>query len=381
MGKWIKIMLTSALVFFFALIIIDNVAHWINKGDNSLVEWQTSYRHAAFINAVHEPPIGYQRISEGDLFKLPVAFRTDQYGAVLPYGGSGPCKVLFVGGSTTESHWMPEENRWPTAVGNDPHLRDSVTTMNFGVGGYNARQSLLRYVAVGARIRAHIVVVSHSVNDLSKQINGGYEAQETSLHNLADKVAEEDFKRRILSSLARLFPAMYTVYRRWTNQRTTFKPRLRESVTSGDDGVHGVFRKDLERWAGEFHSTLELFAEAIRLIGAVPVLMTQPNRSKELLESEDHSNPARRHLQELLEQKKIAPQMFIDGVEMFNDTIRNVSAQKSVFLIDLAREYERRDEHMYDTIHFTPSGSAAAANVIASRLEGNLSDLCMKRPE
>ena len=102
-------------------------------------------------------------------------FRTGNYGNILPNGGveQTDCKVVFLGGSTTESRWMDEDKRWPFLVGNNLNDRDiNIATLNFGSGGQNLHHSLQKFISVIMELQPNIVVVNHLTNDISKAFKG-----------------------------------------------------------------------------------------------------------------------------------------------------------------------------------------------------------------
>ncbi|MEO5377097.1 MAG: SGNH/GDSL hydrolase family protein [Magnetococcus sp. DMHC-6] len=59
-------------------------------------------------------------------------------------------------------------------------------------------------------------------------------------------------------------------------------------------------------------------------------------------------------------------------LELYNDALRKLSRQQSVYLIDLAKEFPHRSSYFYDFYHFNNAGSEAVANIISQRLHAIL---------
>ena len=78
-------------------------------------------------------------------------------------------KILFLGGSTTETLYVDERSRFPSVV--ERILRDklqtSVSTYNGGVSGNNSMHSLLILLGKGIPLNLDYAVLMHNINDMT----------------------------------------------------------------------------------------------------------------------------------------------------------------------------------------------------------------------
>ena len=82
-------------------------------------------------------------------------------------------KILFLGGSTTETLYVNEKSRFPSVV--ERALRDrlqkTVSTYNGGVSGNNSMHSLLKLLGKGIPLNLDYAVLMHNINDIMKVKN------------------------------------------------------------------------------------------------------------------------------------------------------------------------------------------------------------------
>ena len=55
--------------------------------------------------------------------------------------------------------------------------------------------------------------------------------------------------------------------------------------------------------------------------------------------------------------------------DAFNDSIRNKAKENHIPLIDLAKTIPQEAEYMYDTVHYTETGSKQIAHQVSEHLE------------
>jgi lysophospholipase L1-like esterase len=279
---------------------------------------------------------------------------------VLPDADS---KVLFLGGSTTETLLVEERNRFPSvverALRDDPGL--SINVFNGGVSGNNSMHSLTKLIAKGIPLRPDFAIMMHNVNDLHALSTSASYWRTPEITNLVIVNFEQGFLKRMVVGTLRstknaIIPNLYGY----------LKPRLELNFSASANVTtrqtiegKGINQFDIEE---QFRSSLISFARVCRAWNIRPILMTQFNRyhmSDELFQFWHVENPAAAH----------DPEEFVSLYARFNDIIREVAKSEDVILIDLAKAVPADDVHMYDTVHLTDEGSILVANIITEKLK------------
>ena len=78
-------------------------------------------------------------------------------------------KILFLGGSTTETLYVPEKDRFPSVVERNlrSKLIQTINVYNGGVSGNNSMHSLLALLAKGIALEPNYAVLMHNINDFA----------------------------------------------------------------------------------------------------------------------------------------------------------------------------------------------------------------------
>ena len=119
-------------------------------------------------------------------------------------------------------------------------------------------------------------------------------------------------------------------------------------------------RIDSYRLNDEFKKSLNRFVYSACSLGIQPILMTQPNR----IENQDEEIK--------LIFKKYNPEIsykdYSKTYKMFNQTIRKVSENFGIPLIDAAIMIPKDKKYIYDAFHLTEKGSILLSEVITEIL-------------
>jgi lysophospholipase L1-like esterase len=77
--------------------------------------------------------------------------------------------ILFLGGSTTETLYVPEKDRFPSVVERilRSKLIQTINVYNGGVSGNNSMHSLLALLAKGIPLEPNYAVLMHNINDFA----------------------------------------------------------------------------------------------------------------------------------------------------------------------------------------------------------------------
>lgn len=273
--------------------------------------------------------------------------------------------ILFLGGSTTETIYVEEHNRFPSIVEREltARLNINVEVKNGGVSANNAMHSLLKLIAVGLEDKPDYAVLMHNINDASLLVKTGsywLALKSTALVQGNAEIRNQDnpekFNPLVLARDIKniLFPNLYTY----------FKPRLFPGlgpIIAVDE--FEMIRKDQElidplKIKAEFRNALISFVELCRIWNVEPVLMTQFNRINEneplfqLAYKNDKSD------------KRMPMNKFIELYHDFNEIIRTVAKDRNVLFIDLAKRVPASPKYIYDTVHLNDTGSIMVGNIL-----------------
>ena len=273
--------------------------------------------------------------------------------------------ILFLGGSTTETVYVEEHNRFPSIVEREltAQLNINVAVKNGGLSGNNAMHSLLKLIAVGLEDKPDYAVLMHNINDASLLAKTGsywvapkWKALVQDNSEIRNQYNSENFHPLILARDIKniLFPNLYAY----------LKPRLFPGlgpVIAVDESE--IIRKDQElidplKIKAEFRNTLISFVELCRAWKIKPMLMTQFNRINKneplfkLAYKNDKSD------------KRMPINKFVELYHEFNEIIRTVAKDRNVLFVDLAKRVPGDSKYIYDTVHLNDTGSIMVGNIL-----------------
>ena len=311
-------------------------------------------------------------------------------------------KIVFLGGSTTETLYVDPEKRFPYLVGRqlENHLGLRVNTYNSGVSGNHSMHSNLILLAKILPMEPDIIVLMEAGNDLAIMRHlGGYWNQHLQRSIIIAEKAKTDFVvaltplRAFKTLIYATFPNSYTTLKRAKDRlvqvvfsattHETGPERESNTIKAADKNgkgkelseetkalvqdefaaTRGKIKLNEARATQSFRRSLKTFVGVTRLWGAMPVLMTQANRMI--------NNPDK-FIRENVERYNKSSGMSYDTLrrqyDRFNEIIREVAAEEGVTLVDLHRAVPPSREYMYDLQHFNNEGSKFAAITISDAL-------------
>jgi lysophospholipase L1-like esterase len=276
--------------------------------------------------------------------------------------------ILFLGGSTTETLYVPEKNRFPSVVERTlrSKLSQTLNVYNGGVSGNHSMHSIFVLLAKGIPLKPDYVILMHNINDfalLSKtesywispksravlvnNIDGNFSTIEDSSRNI--------FFNSIKTLKNFLAPNLYTYLR----------PRLFGDLTFYQDEFEGFYKNysdlDFELMEQQFRSSITSFVRLCRSWNIEPILMTQGNRV----------DPNFEYFQKWVtryQRGKMTSKEFSDLYKRMNEVNREVSIQEDVLLIDLDVQIPKSNKFLYDAIHLNESGSILMGEIVSKKL-------------
>jgi hypothetical protein len=286
--------------------------------------------------------------------------------------------LVFLGGSTTECSYVEEENRFPYLVGRLLEKKTGLRTDSYNAakGGNTSLHSLDALLNKVIPVKPDVAIMMHNVNDL------------------AVLLFEKTFwtKNPYRSPLVEIKPscktAMKNVEESFHIMRDLYLPHLSRQLknlyhhivgnsSSVDEFKQARGRKiqvDKQKLVSEFSMNLQTFINISRARKITPVLMTMANRLK------DHPDPFILSVERTTVETGTGLNYkdFKDLVDLFNQTIREVAAANSVFVIDLDRKVPKEKELMYDFVHLNDTGCKYVSDIIAAELYPVVNSLTMQ---
>lgn len=338
-GRWLISGLVTALLVFVTL---EMGVRWLLPFHN----YFANYRR--FIRLSEHIPESDRLFTRDGMFpKSPtmtgrVRARTDRDGFLLPTG-EDPLRqagltIAFLGGSTTESRWVDEARRWPYLTGRlvAQATGRNVRAINAGVSATTLHHSLNVFTNKLLKHAPDLVVITHVINDCAfSVVPGGYEQWAVqSANDRATRLLYEWATSH--SDLLGLLRHQYAV---WQMPRGPgWAPVEEPQGEMPDPVVH-------ERG---YVTRLRMMVALVRAAGGHPVLATETSRE--------------------FARQGTALTPMLACYRAFNAHVREIAAETNAPLLDLERTLRLSPDDVYDSLHFTDSGSTKAAVVAADVL-------------
>ena len=371
--NWIKSFIVILLVSIASIKIIDLTFSFFYNQTNAVLEkglrsvpireWnpnqkldlKPSYKDLAFADGLE---------------KKVFPFSIDEKGFIKnknrnkPVSGRENLKILFLGGSTTETMYVEPHNRFPSMVENilQNSLSKNVTTLNGGVGGNDSMNSLINLIAKGISERPHIAILMHNINDLALLSKTGsyWVAPKSRAIVISDAMLDQELNLSTVQILRNvkniLAPNLYKY----------LKERLFPSISFASDefdGFRGNQMPDRDIIITQFKNSLQSFVSICKAWDIEPILMTQFNR----ITNDDpifHS-----WADEVLSRERMSKKDFVNLYLNFNEVVRLIATENNILLIDLAKLIPQNSNYIFDLVHVNDSGSVLAAEIISENIE------------
>ena len=325
------------------------------------------------------PPQNTMDISD-TLVQKGYPFRIDENGFIMPskVHDNPQLTLVFLGGSTTECAYVEEENRFPYLVGRLVEKKTGLRTDSYNAGkaGNMSLHSLDILLNKVIPVKPDVAIMMDNVNDLAVLI-----FEKTYL-------TKNSYRSPLVEIKPSFKTAMKNVEESFHIIRDLYIPHLSRQLknlyhyTVGKSSRTDEFKQargrkiqvDKHFLVSEFSMNLQTFINICRARKITPALMTMANRLK------DHPDPFILSLARTTVEagSGLNYKDFKDLFDLFNQTIREVAAANSVFVIDLDRKVPKEKEFMYDFVHLNDAGSKYVSDIIATELSPVVNSLKMQ---
>ena len=290
---------------------------------------------------------------------------------------SGVYRIFFLGGSTTENLYLPEEKTFSYLVEknlNQIYPDRKFESINGGISGYLAADVLTTLIYKVMYYEPDAVVVMLGVNDLRYGTIPSFDP----IHRLQYRktLYTPGFEEGAWPTLAKLLKRSHFL--------TLIKWRLINRLFPPDAERHKSRIEQFDAWRRErkqvpftpisesksYDDFIKYLKEIIFICqghGVRLILMTEPSVYQENLPPQIDERlwmgwlGAASHLK-----INLSPEFLYREMNRFNNAVKELSQKYNVELIDLEREIPKNLDYFFDDVHLTPLGAERASEFISS---------------
>ncbi len=289
----------------------------------------------------------------------------------------GTYRIFFLGGSTTESLYLPEEKTFPSLVEkklSEARVGSRFESINGGISGYLAADVLSLFIYKVLYYEPDAVVIMLGVNDLLSGTFPDYDPIRRTNYRKAvyGKESDEDRWR----PFAHLFKhSHFLTLIKWRLINRIFPPDAEKYKNSLEQ--YEAFRRG--RKAHPFTERVESkgmddFMKHVKEIvyiaqghGVRLIFMTEPSVYQKNMPPEIDEKLWMGWLGAIRSYPiNLSNDFLTSEMRRFNDAVRELGREQGIELIDLDSQIPKDLEHFYDDVHLTPLGAEKAAQVITS---------------
>jgi hypothetical protein len=267
----------------------------------------------------------------------------------------GVIRIMIYGGSAVFDPYQTEGQDWPHRV--ETILRQNgfpqVEVINAGIPNHASFDCFGRLFAEGHLLNPDYLILSNAWNDIKT-----FRSSTPLLRRYQPYNVQEDPRVNYQSTVDRLMCEHSQLYVRLRDRYYNWK------LAIGPEGSipQSEYLSDFSRPAlRQYRIDQEIFVDLAREIGAIPILMTEARLASE---SNTESQKSRIHY----EYVRLTHQGLLRSYEAVEETVRQVSSEKGVDLIDVSKNMDGKDEFFVDQVHLTEKGSAELARITAQEL-------------
>lgn len=290
----------------------------------------------------------------------------------------GTSRIFFLGGSTTEEIYLPEEKTFSYLVEKklSEKLRKPFEGINNGISGYLAADVLAVLIYKVMYYEPDAVVVMMGVNDLRYGVVPSYDPihRPNYRKDLYDPHHQES-PQELISKLLKHSHFLTLIKWRIVNRifppdAEKFKSKLEEYDSWRKERLQNPFTEMVEsKSLDDFIKYMKEIIFVARGHGVRLILMTEPSIYQENLPQEINEKLWMGWLGAASSLKiNLSNEFLYREMIHFNDAVRKLSKDYNVELIDLEKEIPKTLDYFYDDVHFTPQGAEKVSEVISNYL-------------
>jgi lysophospholipase L1-like esterase len=348
-------MTLAATIFVVALEIalrIYNPLPFRVRGDHIVLPVHQSYA-IAHQGAIKLDPVTY-------VTKNSLGFR----GPEPPRDWARRLTILTIGGSTTECLFLSDGRTWTDRFTRRlEELRPDAWVNNAGFEGHSTFGHLVLLRQYVLNLRPTVAIVLAGVNDMKiaaarprdDELSPGHFS---AAHRALTFVADHSEIAAVAENLVR----MRRSYRAGLLTPEVDLRSLEPRFIAEDHQLEAI-EEHRTKFVPGFGRRLREIVDLTRQRGIEPVLMTQPALYGDIVDPTTGIPVA-----ELKVDPNSNGHLEWRLLEIYNDMTRAVSREKSVRLVDLAREMPKDSKLFTDWVHYTNEGATVVGDIVFARL-------------
>ena len=256
-------------------------------------------------------------------------------------------RVACIGASTTGNYISDQSGVYSYPLELERLLRKKypsreIEVINFGQGGYNSSDILIRLALQVVDYSPDIVIVYHGYNDIRNYLTEGFRADYA---HSCKNISSDLWRFRIGCFIPRLHISLFDFL-----ISMSFPDNVRNSllnlVSFGDIDLDA----DPSAGLAAFKRNISSIVDISNGIGAQIILCSYAHYLHEGIISQNN------HIR------------YSEIVEMENQKLREIASEKGSTLVDIANLMPRSPEYFVDSVHFTPIGMQTIAGHIADNI-------------
>ncbi len=291
---------------------------------------------------------------------------------------AGTTRIFFLGGSPTQSLFVPEEKTFAGLV--EKKLSEAFPSRRFeainqGISGYLAADSLAVLIYKVLYYQPDIVVVMHGVNDMRYGLTTFYDPIHRDGYDkgLYRPGYVEPFGESLSKVLKR---SLFLTLFKWRIWNRFFPPEPERYKTPLEDlEEKRLWRRQIpfttphpSKGLEDFIRNLEEMIWIARGHGIRIILMTEPSVYTPSLQPEIENKLWMSLIQRVPPPVNLPTPFLFKEMNRFNDAVRDLAKKEEVELIDLEKNIPKNADYFYDDVHLTELGAEKAAQAIGDSL-------------
>lgn len=306
---------------------------------------------------------------DDDKLDATIIHTTNSLGFRGPEPPAAPASVLTVltiGGSTTECFYLSDGHTWTDVLARDlAQTFHPVWVDNAGLDGHSTFGHLVLLDSiVRMRAKPKVALFLIGVNDI------GHDAPTAEDTTLYRRYSVRRFARRLVER-SELLALGVNAYRSIEARRSGLVQGQGWNIKDVQVDLHRsehrrmtpserdtLLAQNRTRYIPAYEARVRALVQRSRANGIEPILITQP-----LLIGPAVDDVTGVDLAAVRWGKGNGAAMW-DVMELYNDVVRRVGAEDSVFVADLARQMPKSSRYFYDYVHYTNAGAERVGDII-----------------
>jgi lysophospholipase L1-like esterase len=276
-------------------------------------------------------------------------------------------KIFTVGGSTTACVTLTDGRTWPDLLGRSLTSASAkpVWLNNAGIDGHSTFGHQVLLDTHLKKFKVDFVVFLVGINDVGREDLNEFDVRmlERGLSWRNRLVAASE-----LLSTAQVLYRTAKAYDIGLNHATDLDLRKLRPILETAEQIDATLAVHRLRHVGGYRSRVERLVETTSQLGARAVLVTQPalfGPGKDPTTGVDIGS---------LEFQPGGPSAALKWatLELYNDVLRQVAAERGAVLIDAARKMPKDSRYYFDWMHYSNEGAVVLADIIRSDLQSHV---------